>query len=106
MTTSACPNDAGCRFPAEIISQAVRLPFRLPLSLRMADELLAARGIIVSHETVCQWALKFGQSFANQIRRKLPAAGDKRHLDGVVLTISGVKHWLRREAGENGMALD
>ena len=35
--------------------------------------MLAARGIDVSHETVRQWARKFGQGFANQIRRKLPA---------------------------------
>jgi len=60
----------------------------------MVDELLAARGIVVSHETVRQWALKFGQAFANQIRRRLPAAGDKWHLDEVVLTIAGVKPWL------------
>ena len=94
MTTPACPSYAGYRFPAEIISHAVRLYFRFPLSLRMVDEWLAARGIIVSHETVRQWARKFGQGFANQIRRRLPAAGDKWRLDEVVLTIAGVKHWL------------
>ena len=58
---------SGYRFPAEIISHAVWLYFRFPLGLRMAEELLAARGIIVSHETVRQWALKFGQQFANQL---------------------------------------
>jgi len=79
---------------------------RFPLSLRMVDELLAARGIIVSHETVCQWALKFGQAFANQVRRRLPAAGDKWYLDEVVLTIAGVKHWLWRAIDQNGMVLD
>ncbi len=64
---------------------------RFPLSLRMADELLAARGIAVSHETIRQWAPKFGQAFANQIRLWLSNAGDKWHLDEVALTISGVK---------------
>ena len=53
---------AGYRFPAEVISQAVWLYFRFPLSLRMVEEMLAARGIIVSHETVRQWALKFGNA--------------------------------------------
>ena len=77
---------AGYRFPAEVISQAVWLYFRFPLSLRMVEEMLAARGIAVSHETVRQWALKFGQSFAKQIRRRLPAPGDKWHLDGVSRT--------------------
>ena len=106
MTTSACPSYAGYRFPPEIISHAVWLYFRFPLSLRMVDELLAARGIIVSHETARQWALKFGQGFANQIRRKLHAPGDKWHLDEVMLTIAGVKHWLWRAMGQNGMVLD
>jgi len=100
--TSACPNYAGYRFLAEIISHAVWLYFRFPLSLRMVDELLATRGIIVSHETVRQWALKFGQGFANQIRRRLPAAGAKWHLAEVVLTIAGVKRWLWRAVDQNG----
>jgi putative transposase len=33
----------------------------------VVEEMLAARGIGVSHETVRQWALKFGQAFANEI---------------------------------------
>ena len=106
MATHACPSYAGYRFPAEIISHAVRLYFRFPLSLRMVDEVLAARGIIVSHETVRQWALKFGQGFANRIRRRLPATGDKWHLDEVVLTIAGVKHWLWRAVDQAGTVLD
>src|SRR4051812_49371356 len=76
MTSSAKSPYTGYHFPPEIISHAVWLYFRFPLSLRMVDEILAARGITVSHETVRQWARKFGQSFANQIRR-LPTAGDK-----------------------------
>ncbi len=89
MTDTRHPRYARHRFPAEVISHAIWLYFRFPLSLRMVEEMLAARGIQVSHETVRQWALKFGQSFANQIRRRLPAAGDKWHLDEVVITIAG-----------------
>ena len=94
------------RFPAEVISHAVWLYFRFPLSLRMVEEMLAARGILVSHETVRQWAMKFGQSFANQIRRRLPAPGDKWHLDEVVITIAGEKHWLWRAVDQHGIVLD
>ena len=97
---------AGHRFPAEVISQAVWLYFRFPLGLRMVEEMLAARGLIVSHETVRQWALKFGQEFANRIRRRLPRAGDKWHLDEVALKIAGVKHWLWRAVDQTGMLLD
>ena len=106
MTTSARSPYAGHRFPAEIISHAIWLYFRFPLGLRLVEEMLAARGIIVSHETVRQWARKFGQTLANQIRRRLPGAGDKWHLDEVVIMITGVKHWLWRAVDQTGIVLD
>jgi hypothetical protein len=65
MTTPTFPSYAGHRFPAEVISHAVWLYFRFPLSLRMVEEMLAARSIIVSHKTIRQSALKFSQNFAN-----------------------------------------
>ena len=73
-------------FPPEVISYAVWLYFRFPLSLRMVEEMLAARGICVTYETVRQWGNKFGNGFAKQIRRRAPARGDKWHLDGVSRT--------------------
>src|SRR6201989_2607301 len=106
MTTPVRARYTGYRFPAEIIGHAVWLYFRFPLGLRMVEELLAARGIIVSHETVRQWARKFGQRFANQIRRRLPRVGDKWHLDEVALKIAGVKHWLWRAVDQSGIVLD
>src|SRR6201989_497661 len=106
MRAPVCPGYAGHLFPGEVISHAVWLYFRFPLSLRMVEEMLAARGIIVSHESVRQWALKFGQAFANQIRRRLPRAGDKWHLDEVAVKIAGVKHWLWRAVDQNGFVLD
>jgi putative transposase len=106
MTTPARARYTGHRFPAEIIGHAVWLYFRFPLGLRMVEELLAARGIIVSHETVRQWARKFGQQFANRIRRRLPRVDDKWHLDEVVLKIAGVKHWLWRAVDQTGIVLD
>src|SRR5829696_925661 len=111
MTTPSFPSYAGYRFPAEVISHAVWLYFRFPLSLRMVDELLAARGITVRHETVRhetvrQWARKFGQAFANQIRHRLPRAGDKWHLDEVEVKIAGQKHWLWRAVDQDGFVLD
>src|SRR3712207_4645693 len=106
MTTPAAKSPyAGHRFPPEVISHAVWLYFRFPLSLRMVEEMLARRGLLVSHETVRQWALKFGQGFANRIRRRLPRAGDQWHLDEVALKIAGRKHWLWRAGGQDGLVL-
>jgi len=106
MTQSAPSRYTGYRYPPEIISHAVWLYFRFPLSLRMVEEMLAARGITVSHETVRQWALKFGQGFANEIRRRLPRPGDKWHLDEVEIKIAGKKHWLWRAVDREGTVLD
>src|SRR6187200_2546957 len=106
MATAARTRYAGYRFPAEVISHAVWLYFRFPLGLRMVEEMLAARGIVVSHETIRQWALKFGQEFANRIRRRLPRVGDKWHLDEVVIKIVGVRHWLWRAVDQTGMVID
>jgi putative transposase len=49
------------RFPAEVIAYAVWLYLRFPLSLQMVKDFLAARGIIVSHQTVRLWTEKFGR---------------------------------------------
>ena len=106
MTTPACPSYAGHRLPAEIMSHAVWLYFRFPLNLRMVGELLAARSVAGGQETVRQSALKFGQAFANQARRRLPRAGGKWHLDEVVLTIEGAKQWLWLAMVQTGTVLD
>ena len=53
---------AGYRYPAEIISHAVWLYHRFTLSFRDVEELLAARGIVVSYETIRQWCKKYGST--------------------------------------------
>ncbi|KJB90675.1 transposase IS431 [Skermanella aerolata KACC 11604] len=106
MTSSTKSLYAGHRFPPELISYTVWLYFRFPLSLRMVEEMLAFRGIEVSHETIRQWGLKLGQEFANIIRRRLPRPGDKWHMDEVVLKIAGRKHYLWRAVDQHGVVLD
>jgi putative transposase len=58
MTTPRDPLYAGYRYPAELISYAVWLYFRFPLSLRMVEEMLAARGISVTYETIRQLSFR------------------------------------------------
>jgi putative transposase len=95
------------RFPAEIISHAVWLYFRFPLSLRHVEEMLAVRGIAISFQTVGEWAVKFGATYARQIRRMSKGAfADKWHLDEMAVSIKGRKHWLWRAVDANGYVLD
>ena len=65
------------RFPAELISHAVRLYHVFGLSFREVELMLAERGVTVSYETIRRWCLKFGASFADKLRRPRPRPGDK-----------------------------
>src|SRR4030088_251128 len=96
----------GHRFPPEISAHAVWLYFRFHLSFRDVQDLLAERGIIVSHESIRQWCAKFGAAFATGLRRRRGRAGDKWHLDEVLLKIRGKRHWLWRAVDQHGVVLD
>src|SRR3989454_10900946 len=94
------------RFPVEIISHAVWLYFRFCLSFRDVEELLFERGVVVTYEAIRKWCRKFGQAYANQLRRRRPRPGDKWHLDEVFLTIKGEHHYLWRAVDQADNILD
>ena len=94
------------RFPPQIIAHAVWLYFRFPLSLRLVEEMLLERGIVVSYETIRRWAIKFGANYAHRLKRKTPSRFDIWHLDEVVITINGEKRWLWRAVDQDGYVLD
>jgi putative transposase len=94
------------RFPAEIISHAVWLYHVFSLSLRDVELLLAERGVVVSYETIWRWCKKFGQCFANRLRRRRPRPGDKWHLDEVFIRFQGTPYYLWRAVDQDGIVLD
>ncbi len=89
----------GYRFAHSGIGYAVWAYHRFALSLWDIEDLLAERGITVSHETIRVWVTQFGTQIAAKIRRDRPQPADKWHLDKIVIPIRGKKHWLWR-AGE------
>ncbi len=94
------------RFPGEIISHCIWLYYRFSLSYRDIEEMMAQRGVRVSYETIRQWCLKFGQTIAEELRRRRPQPGDKWHLDEVYLKINGRTHYLWRAVDQQGVVLD
>ena len=94
------------RFPAEIISHAVWLYFRFCLSFRDVEERLLERGVVVTYEAIRKGCCKFGQQYANQLRRRRPRPDDKWHLDEMVLTIKGEHHYLWWAVDQEGNVLD
>jgi putative transposase len=58
--TSAAPLYKRHRYPVEIIDHGVWLYFRFTLSFREVEEMMLARGVVVSYETIRRWCAKFG----------------------------------------------
>src|SRR6185503_12505632 len=77
-----------------------------PLSFREVEELMLQRGVVVSYETIRQWCAKFGQVYANRLRRRRARPGDKWHLDEVFIRINGTIHYLWRAVDQHGNVLD
>ena len=96
----------GHRFPREIISHSVWLYHRFTLSLRDVEDLLAERGIFVSHETIRFRCRKFGPAYARKLRRKPGRLGDIRHVDEVFVRIQGQLHCLWRAVDQDGDVID
>jgi putative transposase len=100
------PSYHGYRFPPEIISHAVWLYYRFCLSFRDVEDLLAKRGVIVSHETIRQWSRKFGAEYARKLKRREGRAGDTWHLDELFVTIQGERQYLWRAVDQDGDVID
>jgi putative transposase len=62
--------------------------------------------VTISYETIREWCLKFGQTYANGLRRRSPRPGDRWHLDEVFLKINGRLHYLWRAVDQDGDVLE
>jgi putative transposase len=84
----------------------VWLYFRFALSYRDVEEIVRVRGVTLTYETIREWCLKLGQTYANGLRRKRPHPRDQWHLDEVFIRINGKVHYLWRAVDQDGEVLD
>ncbi|MGI4795464.1 MAG: IS6 family transposase [Janthinobacterium lividum] len=96
----------GFRYPREGIQHTVWLHHCSSLSLHDVELILAARGVVVSYESIREWGLRFGRLFANTLKRRRPTPGDKWHLDEVFIRIRGKQHYFWRAIDQDGRVLD
>ena len=68
--SSATPSYKRHRFSFEVIRHCVWLYFRFCLSYRDVEEMMAERGVMLTYESIRRWCLKFGQTYANRLRRR------------------------------------
>ena len=92
----------GHRFPAVVISQAVRWYFREQLSLRDIEDLLFERGVVVSFETIRRWCDKFGASQGRTPQARIDLASGR----DVRVTLRGEPYLLWRAVDQHGAELD
>jgi transposase-like protein len=97
---------SGYRWPADVILAAVRWSLAYPLSSRQVLELLAERGIDVSHRTVLDWVQAFGPRLAAEVRRQRRPVGKRWFVDEVFLFRKGQKRYLYRAIDEDGVVVD
>ncbi|MCS5581989.1 MAG: IS6 family transposase, partial [Pseudomonadales bacterium] len=94
------------RFPPEHIQYAVWFYFRFNLSHRDIEDLLAERGIIVTHESIRLWCNKFGSKYAARLRRRHQGFGDTFFIDEVFIKIQGKQSYLWRAVDQDGEVVD
>ena len=94
------------RFPAEIISHCVLLYFRFSLSYRDVEEMMAARGVILTYETLRDWALKFGGNLRQKDEIKNSTTGRSLVPGRSILSNNGKFHYLWRAVDQDGEVLD
>ena len=95
----------------EVIRLVVMMYVKYPLSLRNVEDLLAERGIDISHETVRFWWNRFGPMFAAEIRKKRVAHMRRYpqwhwHLDEVFVKVNGKLCYLWRAVDHEGEGLE
>ena len=95
----------------EIIRLAVLMYVKYPLSLRNVEDLLAERGIDISHETVRFWWNQFGPMFAAEIRKRRVAHMRgypqwRWHLDEAFVKVNGKLCYLWRAVDHEGEVLE
>lgn len=79
---------------------------RFNLSLRDVEELLAERGVEVSHETIRRWVARFGPQMAKRMRRTRNTPHPQWHLDEMYVSIGGRWMYLWRAIDQEGKVLD
>jgi len=94
------------RFPPEIVQHSVWLYYRFNLSHRDIEDLLARRGVLVTHESVRLWCNKFGPRYARRLRRGHRGYGDTVCTDEVFVRIDGRQRYLWRAVDLDGESVD
>ena len=106
LTWPARSEFAAFRYPAEVITLAVRSYLRYNLSYRDLEELLAERGIVVDHTSIYRWVARFTPLFIDAARPCRHVPGDRWQVDETYVKVDGAWRYLYRALDQFGQVID
>jgi transposase-like protein len=93
-------------FDAEIIELCVRWYISYRLSYRDLVELMADRGVAVSHTTIMRWVIRYVPEFEKRWNRFARPVGRSWRVDETYISIHGRWHYLCRAVDKQGKTVD
>ena len=94
------------QFESEIIMLCVRWYLKYPLSYRNLVEMMAERGINVTHTTIMRWVYEFSPILDKNIRPYLNKCNDSWRVDETYIKIKGTWTYLYRAVDSKGNTID
>ena len=93
-------------FGSQIILLCVRWYLKYPLSYRNLVEMMAERGLTISHTTILRWVLQYSPIINRRIRKHLKPTSDSWRVDETFIKISGKWCYLYRAVDSEGATID
>lgn len=96
----------GRHFEQEIIILCIRWYLRYKLSSRDLVEMMAERGLTMSHATILRWVQRFVPEFEKRWNRYAAGAGSTWRVDETYVKIKGQWVYLYRAVDRDGRTID
>jgi transposase-like protein len=94
------------RFQSEIIELCVRWYLTYRLSYRDLVEMMAERGIILSHSTILRWVQRYVPEFEKRWGRYARRVHSSWRMDETSVSVRGGAHYLYRAVDKYGKTVD
>jgi transposase, IS6 family len=93
-------------FEKEIILLCVRWYLKYPLSYRNLIEMMAERGIRITHTTIMRWVHKYSPILDERVRKHIKSTNDSWRMDETYIRIKGRNAYLYRAVDSTGKTID